>query len=368
MKLKRGRGAMIAVFIIAIVVFGGIYTAWNTVTDVFLPPSTSQTRQVPLVVQNGETADQVANDLYAKGLIRNPLAFRIWARIKGLDTSLEAGAYNLTPNMTIDQIIARLQNGQPDEKRLAVIDGFRIEQIAANAKGAGLPNFNEQDFLNYTHHPDQFPDAAKFQTLLKGAPNMEGLLFPDTYLIPVNYNTVQVIDLMLNEMQQAIQQNNLVAKAQQHQLSEYQMIILASVVQREASNVGQMGLIAGIYWNRVETQNPETVGTMGSDPTVEYAIDTDQPPPTKDRPHYWVNLGDYGTGKTVDTDSLWNTYTHAGFPPSPISSPNLAALKAAASPTSTKCYFFFTNPKDGSLVCDATQAQFNQDIAKYGIH
>src|SRR5690242_6032220 len=102
---KRGRGAMIAVFLVAIVVFGVIWEGWNLVTTVFEPPSTNQTKQIRLVINQNETAPQIADDLYRQGLIRNPLAFTIWARVKGLDTTLQAGVYYLTPGMTMDGII-----------------------------------------------------------------------------------------------------------------------------------------------------------------------------------------------------------------------------------------------------------------------
>ncbi|HET8841081.1 MAG TPA: endolytic transglycosylase MltG, partial [Ktedonobacteraceae bacterium] len=248
MKRKRGRGAMIAVFVIAVIVFGGIWAAWSTFTDVFLPPANAP-KQITLVIQDGESTQQIANDLEGKGLIRNALAFRVWVRLKGLDGALEAGAYILSPNMTIDQIITRLGKGQPDEKRLAVIDGYRLEQIANAAEAINLTHFSKKDFLNYTHNPKKFPDAAKYP-ILKNLITMEGLLFPDTYLIPVNYDTVKVIDMMLDEFTQVIQQYNLVNIAKQHQLNEYDMITLASIVQREAGTKDDMGVIAGIYWNR----------------------------------------------------------------------------------------------------------------------
>jgi UPF0755 protein len=360
MMKKRGRGAMIAVFLVTIVVFGAMYGAWTTITGVFSPPAITQTTQISLVIQSGETTPEIADDLYKKGLIRNPLAFRIWARIKGLDTQLQAGAYLLTSGISIDQIIAKLQNGQPDEKRLAVIDGWRLEQIAAQASQAGLTNFNEQQFLTYTHHPGQFPDAAKFP-ILQNAPSMEGLLYPDTYLIPVNYNTVQVIDMMLTEFDQVVQQNNLVALAQQHQLSEYQMVVLASIAQREAANNGQMPLIAGIYWKRIYQPSSEIGPYLQADPTVQYAYDTDNPPSSAAK--YWGHLGN--TGGKVYPSSHWNTYKYQGWPPTPIASPNLKALQAAASPAQTNCYYFLSNPKDGSLICASTYQKFQQLEQQY---
>ncbi|HEU5377932.1 MAG TPA: endolytic transglycosylase MltG [Ktedonobacteraceae bacterium] len=357
---KRGRGAMIAVFLIALVIFGGIWAAWSVVTTIFEPPTNSLNKQITLVIQDGESTQQIADDLQARGLIRNSLAFRLWARIKGLDKSLEAGVYVLTPGMTIDQIIGRLQNGQPDEKLVRVIDGKRLEEIAIAAGKSGLPRFNKQDFLNYVKHPETFPDRANFpilQQIPKGQ-SMEGFLYPDAYPVPVNYDTVKVIDMMLTEFTQAIDKNNLATQAQQHGLSEYQMIILASIIQRESGNTVDMPLISGIYWNRIKAPNDETNQLLQADPTVQYARDSANPPA-----QYWLPLND--KGGNIEPHSPWNTYTSQGWPPTPISSPNLFALKAAASPAQTKCYYFLSNPQNGRVVCSATYAEFVQLEARY---
>lgn len=352
---KRGRGAIIAVFLMALVLFGLIYGAWSTIATVFEPPAVTHPGPITLVVKEGETTAQIADDLYIHNLIRNSLAFRIWARIKGLDTQLHAGAYILTPGMSIDRIVAKLLQQLPDEKRLAIIDGWRLEQIAAQAGALGLVNFKAEDFSHYIHHPTQFPDLAKYPFLQK-VPSMEGLLFPDTYLIPLNYNAVQVLDMMLDEFMRVVQQYNLEAQAQQHQMSLYTMVVLASIVQREAANTQQMPLIAGIYWKRIYQPSDDVGGPrLAADPTVQYARDSDKPPTSTGS--YWGPLED--AGGNVDPNSHWNTYTHLGWPPTPIASPGLEALKAAASPAQTNCYYFFSK-KDGSLVCAPTYAQILQ--------
>jgi UPF0755 protein len=355
MMRKRGRGAMIAVFLTALVIFGVIYGAWSTIATAFEPPAATHAGPITLVVKEGETTAQIADDLYAHSLIRNPLTFRIWARIKGLDTQLHAGAYILTPGMSIDSIVAKLLQQQPDEKRLAVIDGWRLEQVAAQASSLDLVNFKREDFSQYTHHPERFPDRARYPILQK-APSMEGLLFPDTYLIPLNYTAVQVIDMMLDEFMRVVQQENLAAVAGQHQIPLYTMVVLASIVQREAANTKQMPLIAGIYWKRIYQPSADVGGPLlAADPTVQYARDSDTPPASTTG--YWGPLED--TGGKVDPGSLWNTYTHQGWPPTPIASPGLAALTAAAAPAQTNCYYFFSK-QDGSLVCAPTYAQILQ--------
>ena len=359
---RRRRGTIIALCLVALVVFGVIYGGWTTLTTLFAPPATVPNRQVALLIQSGESTQEIADDLYKRGLIRNSQAFRIWARIKGLDRQLQAGAYTLTPGMSIDQIIAKLQDGRPDEKRLAIIEGWRLEQISAQVQTLGLPNFHARDFLRYTHHPDLFPERAKY-ALLQHASSMEGLLFPDTYLIPLNSSTTQVIAAMLDRFTQVMQQYHLVALAQRHQISTYQMVILASIVQREAANSGQMPLIAGIYWKRLFQPSPEVGTLLEADPTVQYARDTDHPPSSA--ADYWKPLAD--EGRNIDASSPWNTYSsqHPGLPPTPIASPGLKALLAAASPMQTDCYFFLTKPADGSLVCASTYAKFQQLEQQY---
>ncbi len=364
MKRRGSRAAIISVLLLGLLIFGGVYFAWTTVTDVFQPVNSNQPKTVAFVIQNGESGAQIADALQAKGLIRNALAFRVWARIKGLDTQLQAGAYNLSPSMTIDQIIAQLLHGQPDAIPVTILEGWRIEQIANrfahnDTAYPPLTKFNEQDFLNYTLHPTRFPDFANY-AILKSIPagdSMEGLLFPDTYLVPVNATARDVINMMLTEFNNKVQQNHLDTLAKQNRLSLYQMVILASIVQREALFDNDRPLVASVYWNRIYKPNAETVSKLDADPTVQYARDS--APGTK---VYWTPLNN--SGNLIATTSLWNTYTHTGFPPTPICSPGLASLEGAASPAKTGHYFFLSKP-DGHNVYADTNAEFQMDVQKY---
>src|SRR2546427_1443133 len=167
MKRRSTRGAIIAVLLLGLLIFGIVYYAWNTTTAIFQPVAAAgQGKDIPIEIQKGETTAQIADDLQARGLIRNALAFRLWARIKGLDAQLQAGGYNhLNTSMTISDIIDQLLTASPDVIYVVVPEGYRIEQIARLFAGAGLVKFNEQDFLKYTKHPDQFPDAGKYPIL-----------------------------------------------------------------------------------------------------------------------------------------------------------------------------------------------------------
>lgn len=363
--MKRGpRFAIIAVLLVGAIIFGVTYYIWNTTTDIFQPvTSAGKGKSIPIEISTGESTNQIATDLQSRGLIRNATAFRVWARIKGLDTHLEAGIYKkLNTSMTISDIIDQLLNAQPDAVRIIILEGWRLEQLARQFSAAGLIKFKSSDFLSYTKHIDRFPDAAKYP-LLKNVPqgsSMEGLLFPASYEIPVNANANDVVDLMLQKMVNTINQYHLDTMAQQHNLSLYKMLTLASIVEREAgpqNDVTERGGIASVYWNRVNKPNDETVGLLQADPTVQYARDTISPP-TK----YWTPLNDAG-GKIVP-DSQWNTYVVKGFPPTPICSPGLTSLQAAAAPSNTD-YYYFLSKKDGHAVFAKTNAEFQQDVQKY---
>ncbi|HXX78915.1 MAG TPA: endolytic transglycosylase MltG [Ktedonobacteraceae bacterium] len=359
MKKRGQRGAIVAVLLLGLLIFGGVYFAWSIVTDVFQPVSTDQGKTVVIVVQSGDGTRQIADELQAKGLIRNALAFRIWARIKGLDTHLQAGAYNLNTSMTIDAIIGQLLNAQPDDYVVSLPEGWRFEQDAKRLGAVGMPRFKTQEFLDYTKNPVQFPDAAKYP-ILKSIPagdSMEGLLFPDTYLIPVNATARDVVNMMLTEFTDKVQQNHLEAMAKQNKMSIYQMVILASIVEREVIFEKDRPLVASVYWNRIYRPNNETVGLLDADPTVQYARDS-QPGTTT----YWLPLQDGGAN--IAPNSPWNTYVQKGFPPTPICNPGLASMIAASSPASTD-YYFFLSKKDGTNVYAKTQAEFEADKQKY---
>jgi len=367
MSEPRSRVVIISVLLLAIIIFGLVYYAWNTTTDIFqaVNPAARKTT-IPFVITKGETTAQIGDSLQAKGLIRNALAFRIWAHVKNLDKSLQAGLYKkLSPSMTISDITDQLLNAQPDAIFVVIPEGWRIEQIAQAFADAGLAKFKLADFLLYTKNSNQFPDKAQYPILKqvpKNHPTMEGLLFPASYEVPVDATARDVVNLMLKATTATIQDNKLEKLAQQHQMSLYTMITLASIVEREAGAKSDRGRIAGVYWNRVYKPNDETNGLLQSDPTVRYAMDTETPP--KSVSLYWQNLPPGTTGGQDAPTSPWNTYTSAGFPPTPICSPGLASMEAAASPTQKGDYFFL-GLTDGSTVFASTYAQFQQEEQKY---
>jgi UPF0755 protein len=338
MKRSRPGVAILSIIIVGFLIFGGVVFAWNTGVDLFNPAGSSTT-PVSIEIRPGESTAQIADDLQSKGLIRNAFAFRVWARIRGLDQQLQAGVYKqLSPNMSIMDITDRLLNGQPDALAYTIVEGYRIEQIARLLDDGKLVKFKKNEFLKYAQHPDQFPDKAKYQ-LLQAIPqgsSMEGLLFATTYEVPVQSTALDVINMMLQQTDTVLAQNNLGQIAKQHLYTNvYQLINLASIIERETGNetTDYRPQIASVYWNRLfKALTYETVGFLNADPTLQYGRDTLNPPT-----RYWQPLAD------TTIDSPYNTYQNKGLPPTPICSPSLASLKAAAAPADTNYLYFFSS-------------------------
>jgi UPF0755 protein len=370
---KKSRAGLISVLMVAVVIFVVSLVAWNTFTSVFQPADSKNNKTVALEIRPGESTAEIANDLQNKGLIRNALVFRIWARVRGLDNQLQAGVYKkLTPDMTVDSIINQLLRAQPDAVAVVVPEGWRLEQVA-NAYAQSQPalsNFKKDDFLKYARDINAFNayvqgkykmSARDKYPILKSIPNgkgMEGFLFPASYQVDLKSDAGDAIGLMLTTMNDVVKQNNLEALAQQHKMSLYDMVNLAAVVERETGHASDREDVGSVYWNRIYRPNDETNGKLQADPTVQYARDSDQTPAK-----YWLPLNTVG-GDTA-SNSPYNTYNTAGLPPTPICSPGLASMKAVANPKQTDYYYFIAD-KDGKSHFAKTYAEFQQLESQYG--
>ncbi len=367
MNNQRSRAAMISVFVLGLIIFAVVYYGWVTMTDIFQPPKNAQTKPIQVEIKPNESANQIADDLYHKGIIRNPTAFKVWARVKGLDANLHAGIYtNIRSDMNISDLIDELQKQAPDQVTVSIPEGLRIEQIAyrfANAEPV-LTKFDRKQFLDYAKHPKKFPDYDKY-SFLKDIPDgnsMEGFLFPDTYNVAIDGDTKSVINQMLSEFKTMADKNTLFDKAKAHNMKLYEYVTLASIVEREARFDEDRANTASIYWNRTYNSIPETAGFLNADPTIQYGRDSENPPASaKD---YWKPLEN--AASNVVPKSPYNSYITKGLPPSPICNPGLKSLSAMATPPDTG-YYFFINKADGHAVFAKTLAEQEANQQKYNI-
>ncbi|HEY9766473.1 MAG TPA: endolytic transglycosylase MltG, partial [Chroococcales cyanobacterium] len=260
----------------------------------FLPARPFSQESVVFEVESGQGVRELASHLKEEGLINSAFAFTLTSRLTGKDRAIKAGVYDLSPGMTVIDIIELLEGGQSDAVRLTIPEGYSLRQIAREIERQGLGK--PERFLDFAHaylYVERFP-------WLKGLPaeaTLEGYLFPDTYYLGPGSTESQVIELMLKRFQQLV----LPAwKKEKQILNFHRVVTLASIVELEAKIPSERPLIAGVFFNRLRTAMP-----LGSDPTVEYALGRHQS-------QKGLSLTD------VRIASPYNTYRYSGLPPGPI--------------------------------------------------
>jgi UPF0755 protein len=278
-------------------------------------------------IEIGESVNSVANHLEGVGLIRDADAFRSYLIYSGLDTSIQAGNYELSTAMPALDIAHELQDATPEEVTFVVLPGWRLEEIAESLSTSGLP-VTYEEFLNAAKTPPQHFD------FLAGAGTVEGFLYPDSYIFSRNISSAEeMMDEMIRNFSTHLTPD-LTSGFQRQGLTVYQAVTLASMVEREAVQDEEQALIASVYLNRFK------IGMkLDADPTVQYAIGYNFLQQT-----WWTNplsLLD------LEINSVYNTYIYEGLPPTPIASPSLGALRAVAAPAQTP-YLFFRAKCDGS--------------------
>jgi len=292
-------------------------------------PANPHASPIPFEVELGQSPTQITQQLQQNGLISNAEALLNYLIYKGLDTTIQAGNYELTPQMTAIQIAHALQDATPTKITFNVLPGWRLEEIAASMETSGL-EITAQDFLNAAYNPPEDIPLAQF---ILPNHSLEGFMFPGTYQIPRQSNADELVAFLSNNFITQID-SELIHAFQQRGLNLYQAVTLASIIQREAVVEKEMPIIASVFYNRLAADM-----RLESDPTVQYAIGYDPAGKT-----WWKNPL---TKEDLKVDSPYNTYLYKGLPPGPISNPGLEALSAVAHPADTP-YYYFRAKCDGS--------------------
>ena len=292
-------------------------------------PNNVYGEEKPFTIQLGESPLSIALHLQSQGFISDADAFRNYLIYAGLDTTLQAGDYTLSPSMTPLEIAHQLQDATPSEVSFHILPGWRLEEIAAALPTSGL-NISSDEFQQIAESPPE-----NFVTLhdLPGGASLEGFLLPGEYKFSRQISAQQFITTILENFDSQVG-DELLQGFERQGLNVFQAVTLASVVQREAIVEDEMPLIASVFINRLNAGLK-----LDSDPTVQYALGYN----SEDK-SWWTNPLSM---TDLKIDSPYNTYLYAGLPPGPIASPDLSALRAVAFPAQTP-YYYFRAACDGS--------------------
>jgi len=293
--------------------------------DVLTTPLHPSATENSFSVAPGESVTSVAERLESLGFIANSKAFYDYVVYTGIDLTIQSGNFTISPAQSIIDIAKALQKYSPTDATLVILPGWRMEEIAASLPTSGL-DIAPEAFPSAAQTPPQVLDFASPKT-------MEGFFLPDTYTLPRD----TTLDKLLNTIARNFTvhlTSEMQAGFKNQGLTIYEAITLASMVERESVHNEEMPLIASVFFNRLK------IGmTLGSDPTVQYALGYDALANT-----WWKNPLSL---KDLKFDSPYNTYIYSGLPPAPISNPSLDALRAVAFPETSQYYYFQANC-DGS--------------------
>ncbi|HYC07481.1 MAG TPA: endolytic transglycosylase MltG [Candidatus Binatia bacterium] len=332
-------------------------------------PSTDTT-QMEFVVQDGDTATTIADRLHDQGFLTDPRAFVFISIQRDLTSQLEAGTFLLQRSMTPDQLVTALLQAKDLAISVPIREGLRVEQVVAKLETLPL-TMDVGQFYQLVEHPTPAILAAHpWLDLPKGA-SLEGFLAPGTYSVLPDISPEELVDKMLDHFYELVGQDRIdVPKSRG--MSFYQVMTLASLVERESILDSERPLIAGVFQNRLDPKL-FPLGMFQSDATIFYVNDSIQlakiPIAQWISYTFWAPVNGKLQGVKVPADLIgYDTYSSKGLMPGPICTPSVASIDAALNPDTKAGYLFFLAKHDGSntTAFARTQAEHQRNIAKYG--
>jgi UPF0755 protein len=330
---RRGRLVVGALAILVVVGLGGGMWVLRQVN-----PGGGPGAKVAVDIEPGTSVATVASMLDAKGVVTSARIFRLYLKLKGGPGAIQAGEYELRTSLSMGDARAALRRGPSIRfEKLTIPEGLTLEQIADRV--GALPG----------HSRDRFLAAAKSGTVRSkwqppGNNNLEGLLFPDTYLVTDKEDEASIVRRLVNRFDQVADQIGLgVAPSSGNSgpagLSPYQLVVAASLVESEAKVNEDRPLIASVIENRLQKKM-----RLQIDATVLYALG-----------------GEHRTrvlNKDLEIDSPYNTYKVDGLPPTPISAAGKASLEAMLHPADTTYLYYVLSDKNGKHAFATTSSEF----------
>lgn len=336
-KLKIFLILLLTLIVLAIVAVVG--TIW-WYQEQLKPVDPSSNQRVRIIIEEGSSPSMIARELESEGVIRNHRAFSVYTKLSNAENNLKAGTYNLKKSASVQQIVDHLVSGKQDTFRLTFLPG---DTLANSRKALKAVGYEEKDI-----------DAAFTKTyerpLFASKPagtDLEGYIFGDTYEFTSDATVEAILNRTFDEYEKYIAANNLVAGFKKQNLSLYQGITLASIVQREVTNKSpntpneDQRQVARVFLNRMKAGM-----NLGSDVTYQYAARK------------------MGVDPTPTLQSPYNTRIHAGLPPGPIATPGVGAMIAVAQPGAND-YLYFLSGDDDVTYFAKTEAEHQKNITNH---
>jgi UPF0755 protein len=342
--------------------------------DDLTEPASSDPAQVPFVVESGDTASTIGARLQEDGLLRDQRAFVYLAHERDLTGSLRAGDYLLRRNQTPDEMVSALLT--PPAIPVVAIDlrpGLRLEQITAKLQTVEGLEMDVAEFYELAKDPpaellDEYPWLERALADAPEGASLEGFLWPGAYRVLPDTTADEFVRLLLDGFAGNV--GDRMTVPEERGLTFYEVLTLASIVQKEAALDEERPIIAGVYQNRVDGLIDTRL--LNADPTVIYGVDTlalDALPFEDWQRYSFWNIPEEPLASYEFPEGLvgFNTYTQPGLPPGPIATPTLASIDAALAPNTEDEYLYFVAIPDGggAHAFAKTYAEHQENLEKY---
>ncbi|MGI6733138.1 MAG: endolytic transglycosylase MltG [Anaerovoracaceae bacterium] len=314
-----------------------LFTLWLSKGSGPYDPGNTET--VLVTVPRGTSTSGIGEILESHGLISNSSVFRLKTKLAGYDGKYRAGEYYLSPGMSMDEIIEHLLAGRDSTTRFTIPEGYDLKRVADALESQGL--IDREAFFREIREGEF--DYWFLSGLEKGDNRLEGYLYPETYEIFVNATEHEIIDKMLSQFNKVFTEKH-IQRLEELELDLREVMILASIIEREAVVSEDRPVIAGVFYRRLEIGMP-----LQSCATVQYILGEQKPV---------LSIAD------TQIQSPYNTYIIKGLPPTPICSPGIESINAALWPEETD-YLYFLAKGDGSHVFSVTYEEHLRNKAKY---
>lgn len=337
MKKSIRKGLFICIIVLAVlVIIGGALLYLNSAYD------SDNNAYVTFAVEEGDTTDSIATRLEEESLIKSATKYKIISKLYRYDGNYKTGSYSISPSMTCSEIGEVLISGVSQGQLITIPEGYTIDDVAATLEEAGVTT--AESFLETAQSGD-FSSFSFLDEAQTGENHLEGFLFPNTYMFTEDMDDTMIITTMLSEYENAIP-DDMEERAEELGYSSYEILIIASIIEKEAQADEDRAYVTSVIYNRLEIDMPLQMCS-----SIQYILG-----------YAKANL------TTADTqiESPYNTYLNAGLPPGPLCSPGLESIEAALNPADTDyLYFVLSEDLDGTHNFSSNAEDFEEDRQAY---
>lgn len=328
--MKRfSKKKLIVLFIVGVLILVGVWIGQG----IYLPRQLYSEDQIVFNIEKGQGLQEISANLKKAGIIKSEVLSNLFVLARGVQGKLQAGKYILTTSMNIPEIINKLSSGDNIKEEITIIEGWTLKDIAWYFENKGI--FGAEEFFE-TANKD-FSDEFEFLREKSEKVGLEGYLFPDTYEIVPELEIREIVRKMLQNFDEKVTpelREEIVSQGK----TLFEVIIMASILEKEVKTYEDRQITAGILWKRLRMGWPLQV-----DATLTYLTGKESLNLTKD---------------DLKIDSPYNTYKYYGLPLGPICNPGLESIRAAIYYKESS-YWFYLTTSEGETIFSETLEEHN---------